>query len=139
MIIPEIMLKIKIISPGKIKEAYLAEALAEYEKRLKGTASIEWVFRDIVPESPYICLDPKGKTFTSLAFSTFFYAEWEKCASRLTFVIGGPEGLSQEILSGARHTISLSPLTFTHQFARLILLEQIYRAIQIEKGSPYHK
>lgn len=133
------MLKIKIISPGKMKESWLKEALAEYEKRLKGILSIEWVFKEVAPDSPYICLDPKGKTFTSLTFSKFLYNEWEGCGSRLTFVIGGPEGLSQEILSGAHHTLSLSSLTFTHQVARLLLLEQIYRATQIEKNTPYHK
>lgn len=133
------MLKIKIISPGKMKEAWLKEALAEYEKRLTGTVSIEWILKEALPESPYICLDPNGKAFTSPNFSKFLYDEWESCGSRLTFVIGGPEGLNQEILSGARHTISFSSLTFTHQVARLILLEQIYRATQIEKGTAYHK
>lgn len=133
------MLKIKIISPGKIKESWLKEALAEYEKRLTGIVTVEWILKEITPEVPYICLDPKGKTFTSPAFSKFLYNEWEACGSRLTFVIGGPDGLSQDILSGARKTLSFSPLTFTHQAIRLLLLEQIYRATQIEKGTAYHK
>lgn len=133
------MLKIKIISPGKIKEPWLKEALAEYEKRLTGTVSIEWILDDITPHTPYICLDPHGKPFTSPSFSKFLYQEWEACGSRLTFVIGGPDGLSQDLLSGARHTLSFSPLTFTHQAIRPLLLEQIYRATQIEKGTAYHK
>lgn len=133
------MLKIKIISPGKFKEPWLKEALAEYEKRLKGTVSIEWVLKETIPEAPYLCLDPNGKTLTSPAFSKFLYQEWEACGSRLTFVIGGPEGLSPSILSGARHALSFSSLTFTHQAIRLLLLEQIYRATQIEKGTAYHK
>lgn len=133
------MLKIKIISPGKVKESWLKEALAEYEKRLTGTIAIEWIHKEIIPEAPYICLDPNGKTLTSPSFSKFLYNEWEACGSRLTFVIGGPEGLSQNILSGARQILSFSSLTFTHQAIRLLLLEQIYRATQIEKGTGYHK
>ncbi|MCB1072193.1 MAG: 23S rRNA (pseudouridine(1915)-N(3))-methyltransferase RlmH [Chlamydiales bacterium] len=133
------MLKLKIITPGKMKEAWLEEALAEYEKRLTGTVSIEWILKEVEPESPYICLDPNGTSMSSPEFSKFLYKEWERCGCRLTFVIGGPTGLSPEILRGASHLISLSKLTFTHQHTRLILLEQIYRATQIEKGSDYHK
>jgi 23S rRNA (pseudouridine1915-N3)-methyltransferase len=133
------MLKIKIISPGKIKEPWLKAALAEYEKRLTGTVSIDWTLKEISPDAPYICLDPNGKSFTSPAFSKFLYNEWEVCGSCLTFLIGGPDGLSQDILLGARKVLSFSHLTFTHQAIRLLFLEQIYRAIQIEKGTPYHK
>ena len=133
------MLKLKIISPGKMKEAWLEEALAEYEKRLRGTVSIEWILKEIPPQVPYICLDPKGTTMSSPDFSKFIYKEWERCGSRLTFVIGGPTGLSRQTLHNASHLISLSKLTFTHQQTRLILLEQIYRATQIEKGTDYHK
>lgn len=133
------MLKIKIISPGKIKENWLKEALSEYEKRLSHTISIEWVLKEVQPEPPYICLHPKGASYTSSAFSRFLYKEWEMQGSRLTFVIGGPTGLSSQILQESSHLISLSELTFTHQHTRLILLEQIYRATQIEKGTDYHK
>ncbi len=133
------MLKIKIITPGKIKERWLDIALAEYEKRLTRVLSIEWVLKEVLPEAPYICLHPEGNAFTSPAFSKFLYKEWERGGSRLTFVIGGPDGLTEKVLQGASHLITLSKLTFTHQMTRLILLEQIYRAVQIEKGTDYHK
>ena len=133
------MLKIKIISPGKMKERWLEEALSEYEKRLTGSVSIEWILKEVQPDSPYLCLHPEGKAFTSPDFSKFLYKEWEKQGSRLTFVIGGPTGLSPQILRDASQLISLSNLTFTHQHTRLVLLEQIYRATQIEKGTDYHK
>lgn len=133
------MLKVKIITPGKIKESWLKEALKEYEKRLTSLVSIEWVLKEAPPDAPYLCLDPKGACFSSPEFSKFLYREWEKRGSRLTFVIGGPTGLSPEILQRASHHISLSNLTFTHQHTRLILLEQIYRATEIEKGTNYHK
>jgi 23S rRNA (pseudouridine1915-N3)-methyltransferase len=140
------MLKVKILLVGKTKESWLEEALAEYLKRLKNTVSIEWIWaKDDVhllelarKELHSICLDPSGKTFTSEQFSSFLFQNWEKHGSRLTFVIGGPDGLPQELKNHSL-LISLSPLTFTHQMTRLILIEQIYRAIEIYKGSNYHK
>ncbi|MCB1085056.1 MAG: 23S rRNA (pseudouridine(1915)-N(3))-methyltransferase RlmH [Chlamydiia bacterium] len=133
------MLKVKVYTPGKLREAWLKEALSEYEKRLKGTVSIEWIFQNIPPERPYYCLDPQGKMLDSIEFSTFLHKAWEQAGSRLNIVIGGPEGLLPPVLGGAEEVISLSPLTFTHQMARLILIEQVYRAVQIQKGTPYHK
>lgn len=132
-------LKIKIFSPGKIKEAWLQSALKEYEKRLTGTLSIEWNFQTYPDSTPYICLDPNGKHFSSEEFSHFIFKQLEKEGSRLSFVIGGPEGLPKEVLEKGSHCISFSKMTFTHQQARLLLLEQLYRSIQIRKGSPYHK
>lgn len=63
----------------------------------------------------------------------------EKEGAHLNFVIGGAEGLPPPILNNSLTQISLSPLTFTHQLTRLILLEQLYRAFEIQKGSQYHK
>ena len=130
------MLRIKIISPGKHKESWLIAALAEYEKRLTIDAKIEWVFpKELsLKNEKYSLLDVKGKLLTSEQFSSFLTSDLTH-----TFVIGGPDGPSKEILENASFRFSLSPLTFTHQFARLILLEQIYRGLQIAKGSLYHK
>lgn len=132
-------LKIKIFSPGKIKEAWLERALGEYEKRLTKEISIEWNLQALPDTPPYICLDPHGKQLTSEEFSTFLYQELEKGGSRLTFVIGGPDGLPPSLIEKASHTLSFSKMTFTHQQARLILLEQIYRAVQIRNKTPYHR
>ncbi len=136
------MIIIKIISIGKTKEVWLEQALGEYTKRLASKAKIEFVLvkdnsqlvQQIEKEKLCICLDPKGKTMSSEEFSDYL----EKGGSRLCFVIGGPEGLPAN-LQGKYPTISLSRLTFTHQLSRLILLEQIYRAFEILKGTPYHK
>jgi 23S rRNA (pseudouridine1915-N3)-methyltransferase len=140
------MLKLKILSVGKTKEKWLEEAFQEYTKRLKASVQIEtawakdhaqlieWTQR----ESSYLCLDPTGRLFTSEALAHFLTQQWEKGGSRLTFVIGGAEGLPVEIKERG-NLISLSPLTFTHQITRLILIEQIYRVIEIQKGSHYHK
>lgn len=139
------MLKIKLFSIGKTKEQWLEDAIDEYLRRLKPTASIEffWAKNDeqllqLVEKEPlFICLDPNGKMMTSEQFSSFLISKLEEGGSRLSFVIGGPDGLPP-ILKKAS-LFSLSPLTLTHQLTRLILLEQIYRAFEIAKGSPYHK
>lgn len=135
------MFKVKVLTIGKLKDEWLGAALKEYEKRLTGVMEIEWIIakemRDLIQlvKKPYIALDPKGKLFTSEEWSQ----KMNKLGLRLNFVIGGSDGLPDEIASGAQFKWSLSPLTFTHQMTRLILMEQLYRAIEIEKGSSYHK
>lgn len=130
------MMRIKIISPGKHREPWLIHALSEYEKRLTRDAKIEWIFpKDLtVKEERYSLLDVKGKSLTSEEFSNFLLS-----APQHTFIIGGPEGPPKEIIEKASFRFSLSSLTFTHQLVRLVLLEQIYRGIEISKGSAYHK
>lgn len=140
------MVKIKIYTVGKLKEPWLREGLDEYTKRLSQDAEIEWVIAKnddallaLAPkEKGLICLDSRGKLMTSQKFSAFMENMLEKQGSRLSFLIGGPEGIPEEMASRLMR-ISLSPMTFTHQMVRLILLEQIYRAFEIGKNSPYHK
>lgn len=140
------MLKVKILSIGKTKESWLEEALDEYLKRLSPILQIEFVFvksdeqleTQCLKEKNLIGLDPRGKTVTSEEFASLFMKSLEKEGSKLTFVIGGPEGLSPK-LKEKMSLISLSKMTFTHQISRLILVEQIYRAMEIHKGSQYHK
>jgi 23S rRNA (pseudouridine1915-N3)-methyltransferase len=141
------MFKIKIVTVGKTKEAWLKEAIDEYSVRLKRALSIEWSFaknstqlNELLKKEPsFLCLDPKGKAYSSEEFSTFLFHQLVEQGARLTFVVGGPEGIPKEIVDRAAVLISFSRLTFTHQIIRLILLEQLYRAIEIEKGSAYHK
>jgi 23S rRNA (pseudouridine1915-N3)-methyltransferase len=140
------MYKIKILTIGKTKEAWLDEAMSEYLKRLKPMAEIELLLAKnndqlmawVEKEPSVICLDSTGSLLESPGFSKFFLQEIAKGGSRLAFVIGGAEGLPEKMKS-QYPLLSLSPLTFTHQMARLILVEQIYRALEIEKGSQYHK
>ncbi|MBS0625018.1 MAG: 23S rRNA (pseudouridine(1915)-N(3))-methyltransferase RlmH [Verrucomicrobia bacterium] len=137
------MLKVKIYTIGRCKEKWLSEALSEYEKRLQGRAELEWHLAkddaqliDWTHADPnLIALDPKGDLFTSEAFSLKLL----QAGSRLSFVIGGAEGIPPKILSQAKRRWSLSPLTFTHQIVRLVLAEQIYRALEIDRNTPYHK
>lgn len=138
------MFKVKILSIGKAREPWLKEALGEYEKRLKARMQIDWVLAESEKQllqqalkEPYlIALDRTGVFLDSETLSQKLFLEW---GSRACFLIGGPEGLSPAALSHARFLWSLSPLTFTHQIARLLLVEQLYRAVEIDKKSGYHK
>jgi 23S rRNA (pseudouridine1915-N3)-methyltransferase len=140
------MHKIKIASVGKNKETWLEEACAEYIKRLQGAALIEciWVKTDeqliaqAEKDQALICLDPNGVKLDSEGFASLLMQQLEEGGSRLTLIIGGAEGLPPPLKKTAK-LISLSPMTFTHQITRLILIEQIYRAFEIHKGSRYHK
>lgn len=140
------MIKLKILSVGKTKEKWLNEAFNEYLKRLTASVQVDslWAKDDdqlvewAQKESSYISLDPTGRLFTSEQLAHFLIQQWEKKGSRLTLIIGGAEGLPTEIKQRGT-LISLSPLTFTHQITRLVLIEQIYRTIEIQKGSQYHK
>lgn len=141
------MYRIKVLTVGKTKEAWLDQGIEEYITRLKKILHFEWILAKndaqleqfLEKETTYICLDPRGKSLTSEKFSELFIKQLEKEGSRLSFVIGGAEGLSEKMKKRASLLISLSPLTFTHQLTRLILVEQIYRALEIDRGSPYHK
>lgn len=140
------MHKLRILSIGKTKETWLEEALDEYIKRLSKTLSIEfiWAKNDeqllllASKEPTLICLDAAGKMMDSENFSTFIIKKFEEGGSRLAIAIGGAEGLPASLKQHAT-LISLSPMTFTHQLVRLILVEQIYRAFEIDRGSRYHK
>lgn len=140
------MIRIKILSPGKNKDSWLEDALQEYLKRLSPVAEFELIWTKdektfeklLKEEKELICLDPKGKMTDSIGFADFFFKAVESGGSRITFAIGGSEGFPEGVTEGKR-LISLSPLTFTHQMTRLILVEQIFRAFEINRGSKYHK
>lgn len=147
-------MKITIIAIGKLKEKFLVEGVTEFLKRLRLFSKIE--IREIlecrtveeegkkllsqVPESSWLCvLDVKGQAITSEKFAEKISELNLHGVSNLTFIIGGAFGLSDEVRKAADFLLSLSEMTFTHQMARLILLEQIYRAFKINRGEPYHK
>jgi 23S rRNA (pseudouridine1915-N3)-methyltransferase len=138
--------KIEILSVGKTKEPWLQSALSEYEKRLSVWAPLSWTFvknnDELLSKASQkkhpIALDPNGKEMTSEAFASFLQNELEQSGGRVTFLIGGPEGLP-EAIRARTPLVSLSKMTMTHQIARLMLAEQIYRASMILQKRPYHK
>lgn len=140
------MIHIKILSPGKIKDSWLHEAIGEYLKRLTPVAQFEllWTkdekqFAELLREQKeVICLDPRGKMYSSEAFADYFFKGVERGGSSLAFAIGGAEGFPEGTTQN-RPLLSLSPMTFTHQHTRLLLIEQIFRAFEIQKGTRYHK
>jgi len=139
---------IHIIFIGKTKERYLVEGIAEYVKRLRPYCRLEIIeLKDEGLEkeakrlekylSPNtFLLDANGKAMDSLEFSSFIKNATQ--SAPLTFIIGSAEGISDSIKAKVP-SISLSKMTFTHEMARLFLLEQLYRSFQILSNRPYHK
>ena len=147
-------MKITIVAIGKLKEKFLVEGVAEYLKRLRLFSKIE--IREIpecrtideegkkilaqMPKDSFVfVLDVAGTAITSENFAKKISDLNLRGVSNITFVIGGAFGLSDEVKKISDFKMSLSEMTFTHQMARLILLEQIYRAFKINRGEPYHK
>jgi 23S rRNA (pseudouridine1915-N3)-methyltransferase len=158
--------KIRIVGRKNGSEPWIEDGYKMYETRLRPSTvdlitiwhkNNDELVNNVLSEAEkghtIILLDPLGKKMTSEVFSESMYKWLEIGGSRLTFVIGGADGLPQDLRfdfnggikynsnsSGSRfQMISLSDLTFTHQFARTLLAEQIYRATEIRKGSGYHK
>ncbi|HTZ17495.1 MAG TPA: 23S rRNA (pseudouridine(1915)-N(3))-methyltransferase RlmH [Dissulfurispiraceae bacterium] len=145
------MAKIKIIWVGKTKERYLAEGINHYLKLLTPMAQVSVVeIREekgkqkeaaMVAEAgkifrqtrDYFLLDEKGDEFTSVALAGFL-----KNIDSVDFVIGGPFGVAAEVKDKAKGSMALSKMTLTHEMARLLFLEQLYRAFAILKGKEYH-
>jgi 23S rRNA (pseudouridine1915-N3)-methyltransferase len=140
--------KVKIIAVGKVKHDWINAGIREYHKRLPGLMIVEIKdsnkdkeFQEIQalikPREKLITMTERGKLMDSVAFSGFLAQEIRDEA--LVFAIGGPEGISLELEQAAAHCISLSPMTFTHDMARLLLIEQLYRAQNILQNGSYHK
>lgn len=159
-------MNISILVVGKLKEKYFKQGIAEYTKRLSpytkititevpdekapenlSAAEIEQVKRSEgerllkkLPDSAYaIALAIQGKQISSEEFATRIQDLATYGHSEIAFIIGGSNGLSDEVLSRADFQLSFSRFTFPHQLMRLILIEQIYRAFKIMRGEPYHK
>ncbi len=158
-------MQIQILCIGKIKDAYISAGIAEFEKRLRPYAKIfitelaevkipenasaseeirvkekegELILANVKEGFCTIALDPYGVSLSSEAFSGIF-GEAKMSGKNLCFIIGGPLGLSPELLRSVEKKLSLSQMTFTHTMCRLILFEQVYRAFRILHGEPYHK
>lgn len=158
-------MKITIVCAGKLKETYLRDGIAAYEKRLRPYADVK--MREIVeermkekpsaaekaetirregerllvqvPQDAYlIVLDVGGAELSSEEFAAKIDHLAVTGGSHIAFLIGGPFGLSDELRRCADLRLSFSHFTFPHQLIRLFLVEQIYRAFKISRGEPYH-
>ena len=156
-------MKIKIIALGKIKEKYLKDGINEYLKRLRPytpleiveltpieikdenlvekvlDAEAEKIISHIKPSSFIITMEIEGKQFYSVDFSKKLEQIGNSGVSEIVFIIGSSCGLSKKVRDMSNLKLSLSKMTFIHQFTRLILLEQIYRAFKISNNETYHK
>jgi len=156
-------MKIKIIALGKIKEKFLKDGIDEFLKRLTPycpteilelspieikdenlTEKIldeegEKILSHIKPQSYVITLEIIGKQLSSEEFSSKINSLINDGCSELVFVIGSSCGISKNVSARADFKMSMSKMTFLHQFARLILVEQVYRAFKIMRGETYHK
>lgn len=159
-------MQIQIVSVGKVREKYLKLGIAEFEKRLSAYCKLsisevadeqapeqlsdkeleivkqkegERILKHIKDRDYVIALDVLGVQWSSEKLA----AEMDRLAtqgnSKIAFVIGGSNGLSDEVLRRANFKLSFSKMTFPHQLMKLILLEQVYRGFKIQRGEPYHK
>lgn len=158
-------MKITIISIGKISASFLKDGIDEYTKRIKpyGTLSFielkedkvgdkpsdaerqqaiehegEKILKYLKPNQYMYLLDLHGKMLSSETLAAQFADLALQGKSDIVFVIGGPFGVSQALREKAHRSLSLSPMTFTHQMVKLLLVEQIYRAFKINRNEPYH-
>lgn len=98
----------------------------------------ELILEQLQPTDWVVVLDEKGKHHTSMEFSSYLSQKMLGGIKRLVFVVGGPYGFADSVYQRANEKIALSKMTFSHQMVRLIFVEQIYRAMTILKGEPYH-
>ncbi|OPZ64668.1 MAG: Ribosomal RNA large subunit methyltransferase H [Firmicutes bacterium ADurb.Bin506] len=158
-------MKISVVAVGKIKEPYLADAVAEYSKRISRYARLdiisvpeeaisetdslarraelreteaERMLAKVRPSSTVIACDLAGREMTSEQFAAMLAAHGLAGRSDIAFLIGGPTGFAPRALERADDRVCFSQMTFPHQLMRVILLEQIYRAFKIQRNEPYH-
>jgi 23S rRNA (pseudouridine1915-N3)-methyltransferase len=155
-------MKVKLICIGKTGKKFLEEGENEYMQRVKHYVQIERIEipdlknarkltfeqikqmegKEILSKvgsgEQLILLDERGSVLSSVEFSNFIQQRFNAGGKALVFVIGGAYGFSSEVYETAQGKISLSKMTFSHQMIRMIFFEQLYRAMTILKGEPYH-
>ncbi|MBW6468076.1 MAG: 23S rRNA (pseudouridine(1915)-N(3))-methyltransferase RlmH [Coriobacteriia bacterium] len=154
-------MKITLVAVGRLKEAYWRDAAAEYLKRLRPYATVEVIEvpdRDVtrdearalseeaadvlraLPDGAHVvALEISGRALSSEGFAADLADHMVGGRSHVAFVLGGAAGLDPAVLARADSRLSLGPMTLPHQLARVVLLEQIYRAFRIVRGEPYHR
>ena len=134
--------RLTINAIGKIKKPWIKEGINQYRKRMPDLIIREFKdfkinnFKENRDKNIIISLGEEGKSFNSKEFSSLLLNFNNQ---KITFFIGDSDGLSSQFKYNSDLLLSLSPLTFPHELARLVLIEQIYRAVSIAKNSPYHR
>ena len=132
--------RLSIIAIGKIKKNWIREGINQYKKRMPDLIINESKSFNIdnirVNNNIIICLTEEGRSFKSIELTSLLLNFKNK---KINFLIGDADGIPSDIKDKSNLLLSLSPLTFPHELARLILIEQIYRAISISNNSPYHR
>lgn len=155
-------MKIVLLAIGKTNAKYLQEGIEQYIKRLchyvpfefkilpdvKSTKGLthekqkelegQMMLNSIQTGDVVVLLDERGKEMTSRDFATYIDKKMVNVSKNLIFVIGGPYGFSAEMYERANEKLSLSKMTFSHEMIRLFFIEQVYRAMTILRGEPYH-
>lgn len=155
-------MKIHLLVVGKTTEKYMQTGIDEYVRRLlryipfsmevlpelKNAKNLTFeqqkekdsqAILNALQDGDYVVLlDEKGKEYSSVAFSDYLARKMQIVPKRLVFVVGGPYGFSAEMYDRANEKLSVSKMTFSHQMIRLIFVEQLYRAMTILRGEPYH-
>lgn len=155
-------MKTILLAVGRTVEPYYIAAINEYVQRtkryipfdieiipeLKNTKSLsaeqqkereaDLILKALQPGDTVVLLDEAGKEFRSVDFAAWMERKLAATGKRLVFIIGGPYGFSERIYRIAGEKLSLSKMTFSHQMIRMIFVEQLYRAMTILRGEPYH-
>ena len=155
-------MKICLLVIGKTDAAYIRAGIEEYEKRMGKYVNYEMKVLSDVKNSKHmseevqkekegellleqlqtgdfvVLLDEKGRQLNSVEFSTYVAQKMQLGIKRMVFIIGGPYGFTGKVYERGNDKISLSKMTFSHQMVRMIFIEQLYRAMTIWKGEPYH-
>lgn len=140
-------MKLLVLPIGKLRSRPVAEIAGDYAERLGHYTNLhvvpcrddDQVLASIKPGDFVVLLDADGTELSSEGLAKFLSDHRMKGTKRVCFIIGGPEGVKARTRSRADHALSLSRMTFPHELAQAILLEQLYRAFTIVKGEPYHK
>jgi 23S rRNA (pseudouridine1915-N3)-methyltransferase len=139
--------KLAVLAVGKLKEAWVQEGCAEYAKRMRGKLPLDLVelkddgelSRKIPPRYKLWALDERGKQLSSEELAQTIKRAMDGGEQGIAMVIGGADGLPRDLVGRADFVWSLGRLTLPHRLARLIVLEQLYRALSILRGEPYHR
>lgn len=155
-------MEICILSIGKINNPWLSEGIKSYESRISNYIKFSinilpdiknvknltkenikeeegrLILANISGSDLVVLLDEKGQEFTSREFADWIQKKLNSGRKKLVLIIGGPYGFSKNVYDRADSKIALSKMTFTHEMAKLLLIEQLYRAMTILRGEPYH-